>query len=147
MSAQQKDGPATLPTRVEQACKDISAFRRQTDRGTVLTLVLGVAVLGALSFYFWYGHREFDDFTQPTKLTNAALEIIESNVPDARKQVEVEITKSAPTWAKALSRQALDSAPQARKLLVDWVSNSAEEALGKAQIISQDEMRRFLRDN
>jgi hypothetical protein len=137
----------TLPARVERAAREIHALRSQTDRGTVLTFLVGILAIGALGLYFWYGYRQLSEFTRPDDLANLGQQLMDANLPDARAQAEAQIIKSAPDWAASLSREAIAAVPGTRQWLVDHIKTRIDEGLDRTELISDRELRRFLRAN
>jgi hypothetical protein len=132
---------------MENALARLAAERSRTNRSTLLTLIVALGVLGLLSCYFYWGYQQFAPVAQPNLLVDAADQWVNDKVPEIRQQMEVEITKSAPTWAKTLSKQAIDGLPTARQRLEDYIVERVDAEAEKTIQLSSEHFRETLQKN
>jgi hypothetical protein len=141
-------GPAgSLAARVDAAEQRIRALRGRISMGSALTLVGGLIALAALSGYFWFGHTQITEFAEPDKLTALGQSILDEHLPEVRVQMEDEIIKNAPDWARTLSSQAVEQMPSVRGRLVEYISEQIEKALEQTELVSAEQFRKVIRDN
>jgi len=116
-------------------------------RGTVLTLVVGLLLLGLMAAYFYYGYTEISSIAKPETLVQAAATKIQDQIPDIRKAAEDEVAKSAPVWAASLSQQAQSSLPTLREKLEAYAIEQVDQTAAQTISLTEAEFRRFLREN
>jgi hypothetical protein len=138
---------ASLQDRIDRLQTELVVLRKRTNRGTTLTLLVGVLILAALSFYFYYGYTQIRSVMDADTLVTYAQQMLEDNLPDALRQVESEIKTSAPVWAKTLSQNTVTSIPSARMKLEEYVLEQADTTLKEVNVMSDDHFRKFVREN
>jgi hypothetical protein len=138
---------AALRARLDRLHRELAAQARRTNRSTLLTAVVAAVALVALGGYFAYGYTQIEEVTRPEKLVDVAQLLIDENLPTARKAVEDEVVKSAPTWAEGLSKQAVAALPMAREKLRDYATERMDASLDQATLMSEEQFREFLRRN
>lgn len=138
---------ASLQDRINRLQTELVVLRKRTDRSTTLTLIVGVLVLAALSYYFYFGYTQIRSVMDADTLVTYAQQMLEENLPDALRQVESEIKTSAPVWAKTLSQNAVASIPSARMKLEEYVLEQADATLKEVNVMSDDHFRKFVREN
>jgi hypothetical protein len=138
---------ATLAARLQEAERQIRNLGARSNRSNLLALLVGALALAALSAYFWYGHQQLDRATRPDEVVTLAQGLLESNLPDARKQVEAEIVRTAPELARTLSKQALAALPGGRTWLAETLVGQVRQAFQETALLTEKEIRTFVRDN
>jgi hypothetical protein len=135
----------TAKERLEHAQRELTQMRARLNRGSTFTVVIGFALLVLLGVYFWIGSKLWAEVTEPKQLVNYVYTQIDDYIPEARKMVEREVKKNAPTWAKELSKEALAYVPEARKHLQEIAITELEKSLEKTELVTEEEFRKFLR--
>jgi hypothetical protein len=138
---------ATLQSRLDQLQRDMAHERRRATRTPVFTILVGIVAIALLSAYFYIGYSAFKETTEPEKLVNVAEQMIDENLPQARRALEDEIKRSAPTFAESLSSQAQAAAPKAREKAVDLFIEQMEKTAQEATILSEDHFKAYIRAN
>lgn len=136
-----------LAARVEAAQNEMRALKNRINTSSLLTFLIGLATLAALSFYFWYGHREITDLTDPDKITRMGQTMLDDHIPAMRQQAEDEIVNRAPELVQQLSEQAVANMPMARERLVEYTSGQIQHALEQTELVSADRFRQLIRDH
>ena len=148
MSTQNPAASAGTPHERLAACeRELHANAAGLQRSNNFTLIVGVGLIALLGGYFWYGYSEISSVLNPDKLVSLGEMVIEDNLPEVRKKLEVEVTASAPIWAESLSKQAQDSLPQLRGKLEEHILAQVEVTLEKTVEMTEDEFRKFLKEN
>jgi hypothetical protein len=137
----------SLPARLEHLERELAAKSRQANRSSTATALVGAVVVVLLAGYFAYGYSQIQEVTRPARLVDTAQSMIDDNLPNARKSVEEEVTKSAPVWAEHLSKQAVDAFPSAREKFRDLIIERIDASIDEAKIFSQDQFQAFLDKN
>src|SRR5436190_11396810 len=97
--------------RIDRLQLQLAEWKRSSQRSSNMLLVLGFSSIALLSFYFIYIYREFNAFLQPEVIVNLVQDYSDKQLPVARKQLEEEIKRTAPSIAEGLSKQAQSSMP------------------------------------
>jgi hypothetical protein len=119
----------------------------QIRRGALLTLLVGLLVLGLLGAYFYYGYNQFSEFTEPERIAAAVQTLVDDNIPTMRKSAETEIVKSAPVLAEKLSVQLREYIPTARGKLEDYIVAQMKDTLAQGSTHTSERIAGFLRAN
>ncbi|GIW89251.1 MAG: hypothetical protein KatS3mg108_3575 [Isosphaeraceae bacterium] len=138
---------ASLAARLERAEREMRTLAGRAHRGNWLTLLLGLAVLAALTTYFWFGYNELNRFLQPDELVGVAQGLLDEQIPQVRSELETQVKASAPELAKNLSQQLLAAIPQGRVWLAETVVSQIQEGLDQSALITLEQLRDFLRRN
>jgi hypothetical protein len=130
--------------RLEQ---DLIRQRQRLNSTTTLTGIVGIIALLAVAGYSWYGYREISLFTNPEKVVDLGQQMLDDNLPELRRKLELEIVESAPQWASTLSKEALGSLPAGRKQLEKMAMENMDDALSQTRSITKEHFRSFLDKN
>jgi hypothetical protein len=133
--------------RLRKAEAELAAERARTNRSTLLTFVIGALLLGLLAYYFYYGYTRFSEVAKPQLLVDVAEQWVNDQVPEVRKNAEAEIIKSAPTWAKTLSQQAIDNIPTVRERMEDYIVEQVEKEVAKSITLSAEHVKGTVQKN
>jgi hypothetical protein len=136
-----------LTKQVERARAEIGAQASKIRTSAVLTLIIGVLVIGGLCGYFYYGYTMFSDAIEPNHMADTVVTVVSDNLPTFRKSLEDEIKKSAPTWAAALSKQIQDGVPMGRQKLEDYAIERTKSSLDQGTVLTHERFETFLRQN
>jgi hypothetical protein len=146
MSASSK-GDHALEARVAEEQQYLRRVRSGLNASATIGLLLGLAVLAALSFYFWYGHKLIAETVDPDRLTRVGQTMLDDKLPEVQSQVQQEIERQAPSWARTVSEQAIAQAPSVRGWLVDYVTQQIEHGLDQVDLLSADQFRQLIRNH
>jgi hypothetical protein len=125
----------------------LAALSSKIRRGALLTLLVGLIILGMLTAYFYYGYTEISEFTQPERIAASVQTLVDDNLPSMRKSIEDEITKQAPTLAERLSNQVRENIPTGREKLEDYIIAQMKTTLDQGAVITSEQIATFLRNN
>lgn len=139
--------PAGASARLEQLRRDLTAERQRTSRSAILTGVIGLIALIALSAYFYIGHKLINETTQPDRLVTVGMQLLDDNLPEVRRSAQEQVTTNAPIWAEGLSKQAQDTLPTGREKLEEYVMTQVEDRLKEGTVLTEERFRAFLRSN
>jgi hypothetical protein len=138
--------PAALAASLDDTDRLIKNCTSRTHRGNVMTIIVGILLLGLLGGYFYYGYSQISSVMEPETLVNAAQTWLDDQLPQVRRQLEAQIDKSAPEWAENLSKQAQSSLPTIREKLEGYVLEQVDQTVEQTVTITEDKFRQFLRD-
>jgi hypothetical protein len=140
---------AALQSRLDQLHRDIAGERKRASRMSVLTVVLGLAILGLLGFYFYYGYTEFKSVRDPEMLvTYVDQEVVTSaRLDEARQAMERQIKTSAPEIAGQLSKTVQTEFPRLVDKVIDLFIEEMEQSVQEATVVSEQHFRAYLRAN
>ncbi len=116
-------------------------------RGAIFTRVVGILLLCLLGGYFAYGYSEIKTLIDPNFVVPFVGNLLEDSVPEVRRTLTETVNTSAPAWAESLSTLAIQSAPQARQNLENYVLDQTSTALDNVVTVSEDNLRKTLREN
>src|SRR6266849_4904796 len=137
----------SLKERLQRLEQDLIRQRKRTDATTTLTAIVGVLILIAVGWYFWYGYTEIKGAIEPAGVVELVGQKLDDNIPVVRRQLEDEIKKSAPQWAATLSKEALEQLPVAREQLKRLTTQYLDENLQNTQSMTEEQFRSFLTKN
>lgn len=108
-----------LKSRMTSLENSLRGHARSASFGAGLTLLVGIVLLGGLSFYFWYGFTTIGSFLGEKEAAKNILDIIEGQLNDNMKPatdyVETTVKESAPSWAEMASTSVIQGMPAARE--------------------------------
>jgi hypothetical protein len=133
--------------RLENAQRELATLRARLDRSSRLTLIIGTLILIVLAAYFYYGSKLWAEITEPESLVTLAEDSIDRHLPKARESLQKEIIASAPSWAVGLSKQLVDSIPDARKKLEKLAIKQLDSSLQEASLATESEFRKVIKKN
>jgi len=139
--------PASSSERLEYIKRELARERRRVTGSAVLSLIVGLIVLGAISFYFAYGYWMLRKLAQPSDLVAFAEDHIQRQIPELRQQLQEETKKNAPKWAEDISKQALDNIPEGRKRLEQYALERFDETATEVIHLTDEQFRKYLRAN
>jgi hypothetical protein len=119
--------------RINILIKELSRKRRSTNWGTNLSLLIGLAAIVLLGGYFGYGYYMFDDVTKPENIVKYANSYLDEYSAQAREVAAEEVRKSAPIWAKEVSRELVAKMPMLREKAETTIVSYLDEQLEKTQ--------------
>jgi hypothetical protein len=125
----------------------LAALSAKIRRGALLTLLVGLIILGLLTGYFYYGYTQFSEITQPDRIAGSVQTLVDDNLPSMRKSIEDEITKQAPTLAERLSNQVRENIPTGREKLEDYIIAQMKTSLEQGAVLTSEQIATFLRNN
>lgn len=133
MSNSPSTNASHLEERIDMLVKELARKRRSTNWGTNLSLLIGLAAIVLLCGYFGYGYYMFDDFTKPDNIVKYANSYLDEYSAQAREVAAEEVKKSAPIWAKEVSRELVDNMPTLRERAEIAIDEYLDEQLVKTQ--------------
>lgn len=136
-----------LQAKAERVEREILQMKASIRSGNALTLIVGLIVLGALGYFFYYGYTEISSVLEPKTLVASGLTIMNDNLPEVSKTLQTEIVKNAPKWAEDSSKELVKRIPELREHLEKAVIAMAEEQLKKGTALTRDEFAKFVKDN
>ncbi len=136
----------SLQARLEKIQANLQAQENKLRSSRRGTLVVGALALLLAGGYFFYGYQQFSSILQAKSLVAVAQDLVNTNLPTARKALAEQINQSADVWAQSLSKQALDAVPDASVKLEDYVIAQVNDALSQAVLIQDQQFRDFVRD-
>lgn len=125
----------------------ITALRKRLHREVLLTSVLGLLMMAAVCFYFFYGYREISELLKPKLLVDYAATMAQDEVPKLRSMLTSEIESNAPTWAAELSNQVVGAIPNARGQLEDFITSQVDQATAQTMALTAPEVEKFIDAN
>jgi hypothetical protein len=142
-----KTDNATVADRLETTRKELASHASRIRRGALLTLLLGLVILGALSAYFYFGYTQLSELTEPERIAVTVQTLVDDNLPSMRKTIEDEVAKQAPTLAEKLSIQVRDSIPTGREKLEEYVIGQMKSTLDQGAMLTSEQIAGFLHNN
>lgn len=139
--------PQPVLQRLQAIEASLTGTTSKLARGAIVTRVVGILLLCLLGGYFAYGYSEIKTLTDPKFVVPFVGNLLEDSVPEVRRTLTETVNTSAPAWAESLSTLAIQSAPQARQSLENYVLDQTSIALDNAATISEDNLRKTLREN
>jgi hypothetical protein len=127
--------------------KKITALRKRLAREVILTTVLGLLMMAAVCFYFFYGYREISELLKPKMLVDYAATMAQDEVPKLRSMLTSEIESNAPAWAAELSNQVVGAIPNARGQLEDFITGQVDQATVQTMQLTAPEVEKFIEAN
>jgi hypothetical protein len=137
----------TLPERVAAVEGDVRSLRRGYAFSNLLTLVVGVAVLGGLAYFFHYGFGQITPMLAPDMVVAFAENKVTENVPEARKYAEEFVKESSPAWAVFASDSARSSMPMLREQALVAAVAALDSHLQSGKEASRDVVSQYFRTN
>jgi hypothetical protein len=138
---------AVLSQRINDLESQIRADRDRLNRGSALTLAVGIVVLAILSAYFFYGYSQLSTFLKHENLVDAAEHYVIQTVQDSRVAAERHVKENAPSWAEMSSKSVVEAVPDLRVKLQGLVFDSVDGALKEGAKASGDVFGEFLKKN
>src|SRR5262245_31927425 len=129
--------------KLDRLQRELTSLKGRINRSTTLTVVVVAAGLILLGGYLIYGYVEIAAATQPNAVVDAATGLVDESLPEARKALRQEITKSAPAWAAGLSKEARDQMPALRKKLEQLTVDGLDSGLREADLLTEKEIKEF----
>lgn len=136
----------SLATSLDETDRLLKNCTSRTRNGNVLTILVGVVLLGLLGGYFVYGYNQISSVMEPDTLVDVAQSWLDNQIPEVRRSLEAEVDRSAPVWAESLSKQAQSSLPSIREKLEDYVLEQVDQTVEQSMSITEDNFRKFLRE-
>jgi hypothetical protein len=133
--------------RIDQLNRRLASRRRSTNFASTLTLIIGLIAIGLLSFYFYYGYKQFQEVTDPKMLITLVKDQVNSNLPEVRNMAAQEIRASAPQWAQEASNELIKQMPTARAEIEKQIRAFLDSQLIEAKTITQAKFRQMIADN
>lgn len=146
-AAHQGKTQGTSSERLEYIKRELARERRHVTGSAVLTLIVGLILLGAITFYFVYGYTELRKLAEPKGLVDYMVVALDDRIPEVRQKLIDETKTNAPKWAEDLSKQALDNIPEGRKRLEQYALEKYDETANEVIHLTDDEFRKFLHAN
>jgi hypothetical protein len=112
-----------------------------------MTRIVGVVLLLLLAGYFAYGYQEIKKLLEPDTLVPYGAQMLQDRIPDARHAIVKQVSDSAPAWAEQISSKLRGELPGLRSKLEEYVLKETDGMLKQAATISEDRMRKAIRDN
>ncbi len=137
----------SLKERLQRLEQDLIRQRKRVNTTTTLTAIVGAIALIALACYSYIGYREVSVLRNPEMVVEYGQQMLDDNIPQLRRKLEIEIIESAPQWANTLSKEALEQLPVARRQLEKLTTDYMDEALANSRSMTDQQFRTFLRDH
>lgn len=137
----------TVIERIEATRRELRALSRRFRRGGWITLIVGLALLALVAGYFTYGYKEISYFRDPEPLVALVGDMLDRQIPEARKRLEEEVNKNAATWAEQASQQIVVAIPSLRQQLEDYACEQTDVLIDQLHVMGEKEFRRILDEN
>jgi hypothetical protein len=108
---------------------------------------VGLIAIGLLSFYFWYGHKQFREISDPQTLVNYGVGLLNDHMPEVRASTAAQIRASAPQWAEELSNELVKRMPDGRVEIENQIKTYIDTQFLEAKTITQDTFKKMIADN
>jgi hypothetical protein len=117
--------------------------------GSGLMLIVGLAVLGAASFFFYrYGYQEFMPLlTSPKTIVDAAETTLIDQTKAGREYLEGMVKENAPAWAEMASTAMHDNLPMVRQHALTHATTAFDDVLNKGADHSKEIVEKFIEKN
>ncbi len=133
--------------RLNASQQKLNTLQAELNSSNRLTLTIGGLMLLLLAGYFAYGYSEIKRLVEPETLVPYGAQMIQERIPEARQAVVQQVSNSAPQWAEQVSTRLRDELPGIRAKMEDYFMKQSEEMLQQVTKISEEHMRKALKDN
>jgi hypothetical protein len=139
--------PSHLEERIDLLTKELASKRRATNWGTNLTLLVGLLALVLLCGYFGFGYYMFDNNTQPETIVSAAKMYLQDYSEQGRQIASEEVRKSAPVWAREVSRELIANMPSMREKAETTIVGYFDEQLERSEKLTTEQFSKIMEEN
>jgi hypothetical protein len=136
-----------LAQRVASAHRKVTQLHRQFRRGTWITAIVGILLLGLLSGYFAYGYTEISNLTKPEMLVNWVGDMVDNQIQGLANTAQSEVKAHASEWIDQACQQGIAYLPQGREQLEDVALKLTDEFVSKHTVMAEDMFRRVLKEH
>ena len=137
----------TLEQRLENIEKSLARTSAGIARTAMFSRFVGVVLLCLMGGYFAYGYGEAKALIDPKFLVPFLGNMVEDSIPEVRKTLNETVATLSPVWAENLSSLAIQSAPQAREGLENYVLDQASTVLDAIASQGEDGLQNVVREN
>lgn len=120
---------------------------RSLRAASICCAVLAALLLAEVAGGCWYAYAQVRPKLEPAQLADQAEAAIRRRYPEIRRHLVAELNDRAPEWASAVSREALQAAPEVRAQVADWTARQLARGLEEVIDLSVDRFRDFLRNH
>ena len=133
-----------LQKKCERLRQQLARERRRMVQASVLTVIIGVAIMILLGIFFYKGYHAISTNTEPSKIVDWLQTTVDDNIPDVQRSIAQQIERNAPIWAEDMSKQLVSSAPQARRKIEDGFLQHVDNTLKETAVLSDQEFGKVL---
>jgi hypothetical protein len=112
----------------------------------ITTVLLAVFIIQAVVFMF-LAYQRVKAMTEPDRLVDLGEEYLEENYQELRQLVKEQVVRAAPALARALSKEARQSLPEARAQLEQLLVREFGRGLETGAAFGVDQFRELLQEN
>lgn len=126
---------------------DLRELERSVRTNVRITTGLVIATIVVVIAAGGYGYWKVNRMLEPENVAAKAERYVESHYPEWRTELKTELVRSAPRLAERFSDRMLARIPEARARVENRLDRWTERGLERAQDVSTDELREFVRQN
>lgn len=132
---------------IDKIAGELRKMKSSLNRDSTILLVIAVILFAVLLGYFILGYNKFKELSEPNYLMDVAEDIVKTNIAEARKHLENEVSQNADVWAQQLSDQAVDTVDDMRLELEKFVQQQLEDKIAESVDLASPEFEKVLTEN
>ncbi len=133
--------------RIDNLNRRLEQRRKRMNFGSTVTLLIGLAAIGLLSWWFYIGYQSFQEVSDPKTLIKIGTDLITENLAETRAAAADQIKASAPQWAEEMSNELIKKMPDGRVELENQIRAFLDSQLLEANVITREKFREMIAQN